>query len=179
MRQDAVPLATYSFSGEVLLRLGTALALVHLVILGLGGLLLDFPWPSGPEFLLRLAAALVVLVPSHEGLHTLSARSLGHTAGWKIKLPKVFTTVYNPLPRNHVVIIALAPLVVLNSLALGVFLFTPFRLFAALCWLLNAVGSTGDIWLTVKLLGHARDTRVLATNAGVEVWPAAGVEAAE
>lgn len=170
-QRDAAPLAVYSFSGEVVLRLGVVMALVHVVFLGIGGLVLESPWPSGLDFLMPLGAALLVLVPSHEGLHTLTARSLGHPAGWKIKLPKVFTTVYHPLPRNHAVVVALAPLMVLNSLALGLFLVGPLRLFAAMVWLLNSVGSAGDIWLVVKLLGHDRDTRVLATDAGVEIWP--------
>jgi hypothetical protein len=169
--QPAAPLATYTFSGKVLLGLGSALAFVHVVFLGLGGALLDVSWPTGPEFLPRLAAALIVVVPSHEGLHALAAKGLGHTPGFKIDLPRIFTTFTDSLPRDHVVVIALAPLVVLNGLALVLLVFSPIRLFAALCLLLNTVGSAGDIWLAVKLLGHGRDTRVLATNAGVEVWP--------
>jgi hypothetical protein len=172
-------LATYAFSGKVLLGLGSALGLVHVVFLGLGGALLDASWPSGPELLPWLAAALLVVVPSHEGLHAVAAKSLGHTPVVKIQLPRIFTTSSESLPRNHVVVIALTPLVVLNTLAFALFSFSSLRLFAALCLLLNTVGATGDIWLTVKLLGHARDTRVLATEAGVEVWPHAVEEAIE
>jgi len=171
--RPAAPLATYSFSGKVLLGLGSALCLVHIVFLGLGGALLGASWPSGLEFLPWLAAALIVVVPSHEGLHALTAKSLGHTPGFKIDLPKIFTTVTEALPRDHVVVIALAPLVVLNGLALALLVLSPFKLFAALYLLLNTVGSAGDIWLAVKLLGHGRDTRVLATDAGIEVWPGA------
>lgn len=172
-------MATYAFSGKVLLGLGSALGLVHIVFLGLGGALLDVSWPSGPEFLPWLAAALLVVVPSHEGLHVLAATSLGHTPVVKIELPRIFTTFSQSLPRDHVVVIALTPLVVLNTLAFALFLFSSLRLFAALCLLLNTVGAAGDIWLTVKLLGHSRDTRVLATEAGVEIWPHAAEESVE
>lgn len=179
MTQDGAPLATYAFSGRVLVGLGLGLALVHTVFLGLGGTLLDVSFPSAREFLPWLLAALAAVVPAHEGVHALAAKSLGHTPGFKIDLPRIFTTFATSLPRDHVLVIALAPLVVLNALALALFPFSSLRLFAALCLLLNTVGSAGDIWLAVKLLGHARDTRVLATAAGVEVWPHASEAGAE
>lgn len=175
----AAPLASYAFSGKILTGLSLALGLVHAVFLGLGGALLDVSWPSGPELLPWLAAALLVVVPSHEGLHALAAKCLGHRPILKIELPRIFTTLSESLPRNHVVLIALTPLLALNTLAFALFFLSAFRLFAALCLLLNTVGSAGDIWLAVKLLGHARDTRVLATEAGVEVRPHVVVEALE
>ena len=173
------PLATYAFSGRVILGLALVLALVHVVFLGVGGAFLDIAWPSGPEFLPWLAVALLVVVPLHEALHALAAKSQGHVPVVKVQLPRVFTTFATSLPRNDVIVIALAPLVALNGLALALFLFGPLRLFAALCILLNTVGSAGDVWLAAKLLGHARDTRVLATDAGVEVWARGAEEAAE
>ena len=176
MSRPAAPLATYSFSGKILLGLGSALGLVHILFLGVGGVLLGASWPSGAEFLPPLAAVLIVVVPSHEGMHAITAKILGHTPGLKIDFPRIFTTVTESLPRDHVVLIALAPLVVLNLLALALLVLSPFKLFAALYLLLNTVGSAGDIWLAVKLLGHGRNTHVLATAAGVEVWPGAGKE---
>jgi len=152
---------------------------VHVVFLGLGAALLGVTFPSATVFLPWLVAALAAVVPTHEGVHALAAKSLGHAPGLKIDLPRIFTTMATSLPRDHVVAIALAPLVVLNGLALALFSFEPLRPFAALYLLLNTVGSAGDIWLAVKLLRHDRDTWVLATDAGVEVWPLAAEEGVE
>jgi hypothetical protein len=168
--RGSAPLATYAFSGKILVGLGLAMGFVHVVFLGLGGALLDIAWPSASEFLPWLAAALIIVVPAHEALHALAGSGLGHRPIVKFQLPRVFTTFAEALPRNHVIVIALTPLVALNTLAVAFFLFSSLQLLAALCALLNTVGSAGDIWLAVKLVRHARDTRVLATDAGVEVW---------
>jgi len=166
-----VPLARYSFTGRVLSELAGALAVVHVVLLGIGGALIDASWPSGLEFLPWLAMALIVVVPLDEKVHVLAATRLGYDPSVKIDLPKIFTTCSESLSRNHVIVVALSPLVALNTLAFTLFWFGPLQLFAALCIVVNTVGSAGDLWLASNLFRHERDARVLATDAGVEVWP--------
>ncbi|HLV36517.1 MAG TPA: DUF3267 domain-containing protein, partial [Spirillospora sp.] len=65
-------------------------------------------------------------------------------------------------PRNHFVIIALAPLVVITLVGMVLMIFMPDSIayYIGLIVVLNAAGSIGDLWMTAAVLRYPPDTLV-------------------
>ncbi len=120
-------------------------------------------------FLVQLVAALLVTVLLHEGVHGLAAVLCGCRPRFGVKFPLVFVTFDEMVPRGRFVLVALAPLVLLDA-AFAALVWAklwpgPFLL----CVMANTIGATGDVWMALKLLPHARGSLVRDTATGLEV----------
>ena len=152
------------------------------VAFGFINLKLRIDFTPNLALLALLAVAIVATVLLHEGVHALVARLFGHHPLFGLKLPLVYITFTEKISRNHFLLIALAPLIILDSVfalayVAGVVYAAQLaccadslRLFANLGFVINTLGAAGDIWMTAKLLGHASNTLVLDTKTGMEIW---------
>ena len=93
-----------------------------------------------------------------------------------MKPPLVFTTFAEKIPRDQLIAIAIAPLLVLDSLYLVLFGLGVLPMFMVVGLATNTIGAMGDVWIVLKLLGHDRHTWIQDTKTGVEVWSRAGDE---
>ena len=156
------------------------LALALGVLTGVVNTFLDVDFTLRWELLGWLALAFVTVVPIHEGIHGLTAKIFGHKPIFGLKPPLVFVTFDTKVPRGHFMIIALAPLVVLDIVFAVLYSMDVVRLFADLGFVINTLGAVGDIWIVLKLLPQERGTLVRDTRTGIEVWrktPVAAIEA--
>lgn len=122
------------------------------------------------ELLGWVAAAIVLTVVAHEGTHGLAARLLGYKPIFGLKPPLVYVTFVETMPRAHLILIALAPLIVLDAIFFAVFASGRLQTLMDLCASINTLGATGDVWIVLKLLGHDGRTWVRDTKTGVEVF---------
>lgn len=120
------------------------------------------------ESLSVLVAVVVVIVVTfggHELMHGLAIRWAGHKPRFGMELRKgvLFATADGAyFPRNHFVIIALAPLVLLTVIGMILMVFVPDTIgyYVGLIVVLNAAGSIGDLWMTVEVLRYPPDALV-------------------
>jgi hypothetical protein len=120
------------------------------------------------ESLSGLIAVIVVVIVTfggHELAHGLAIRWAGHRPRFGIALQKgvLYATADGAyFPRNHFVIIALAPLVLLTLIGMIVMAFVPDSIgyYVGLIVVLNAAGSIGDLWMSAEVLRHPPDTLV-------------------
>jgi hypothetical protein len=125
-------------------------------------------WPA------VLATALGALL-AHEGIHALIARCAGARPRFRVHWFGVCTTFDEPLPRDRYRWTVLAPLVVLDGLALVGLAATPeIRSYAYLVLLVNTTGSTGDIWSAAALRRIPVDAAVRDTGTGFEAHTPGG-----
>jgi hypothetical protein len=117
-----------------------------------------------------LLAAIIITVVLHEALHGLVALLLGHKTSFGIKLPLVYVTFPGKLPRGHFMLVALAPLVVLDVLFLLVYTWRALRLFSDLSIIINTIGAVADMWIVIRLLRAPRGSMIQDTKTGFEVW---------
>jgi hypothetical protein len=153
-------------------KLGMVWGVVLGVLIGVGNtfLDLDFASVSTPALLGLLLAAIALVLVLHEGVHGGVGVMLGHRPRFGVEPPLVYTTFDERLPRNVFLAVALAPLVVLDLVFVGLYLAGVAPLFANLCFAVNTIGAVGDVWIVLKLLGHASGVEVQDTKTGVEVW---------
>ncbi len=140
------------------------------IAIGVFNIYLDVEYGSWLLLPVYLLGALAVVIVLHEGLHGLTAYLLGHRPVFGIKPPLVFTTFRHKLPRGHMILTALTPLVVIDAAAVGIYLGTDLKLFANLCFTVNTIGAVGDVWIAVKLFMQRRGTLVQDTMSGMEIW---------
>jgi hypothetical protein len=120
------------------------------------------------ESLSPLVAVVVVLAVTfgaHEALHGLAIRWAGHHPRFGMKLHKgvIFATADGALfPRNHFIVIALAPLVGLTIVGMLLMIIVPDTIgyYVGLIVVLNAGGAVGDLWMTAAVLRYAQDSLV-------------------
>ncbi len=74
------------------------------------------------------------------------------------------------LPRWHLIGIAVAPFILLNVVFAAFYAAELLKLFSVLCFGINTLGATGDLWITSKVLGAEPGTFVQDTKTGVEIW---------
>ncbi|MEQ8674923.1 MAG: DUF3267 domain-containing protein [Aggregatilineales bacterium] len=115
---------------------------------------------------------VLLVFPLHEWLHGVAIRWMGHRPryGMKtftvliVKVPYVlFATADNALfRRGEFVVIALAPVMVITLVGMGVMLIAPYSLhtFIAIAVILNGGGAIGDLWMTLVVLRHPSDSLV-------------------
>ena len=84
--------------------------------------------------------------------------------------PVVFTTFDEKIQGDHLVVIALAPLVILDTAFIAAYLTVPGGVFWDLCFAVNTLGAIGDVWIVTRLLRHPSDTLFQDTKSGVEAW---------
>ena len=144
------------------------------ILVGIGNSFLALDFSFRWELAGTLAVAIVTVLVLHEGLHGGVGRLLGHHPIFGIELPLVFTTFRERIARGHFMMIALAPLVVLDTVFISLYALGVLKLFMDLCFAVNTIGAVGDIWLALKLIRHARGTYVEDTQTGIEVWAVSG-----
>ena len=148
----------------------TLVGVVIGIAIGIGNAMLGLPFPSWPVTLGLLCAALVVVLVLHEGLHGAAGVLFGYRPTFGVQLPLVFTTYEEKIARNHLVAIALAPLVILDAVFVMAFLLIPGEIFWNLCFSVNTIGAVGDVWIVTRVLSHPRETVFQDTKSGVEAW---------
>jgi hypothetical protein len=130
--------------------------------------LIDFTMSA--TFLMWLVAAIISVVILHEGVHGLVAVLFGQRPLFGLKLPLVYVTFTGKIPRNQFIMVALAPLIILNVVFGTLFAMNSLKVFSFFCLIINTLGSVGDMWMTFKLLPHEGGTLVQDTKTGIEVW---------
>ena len=119
-----------------------------------------------------LVASIIFIVIVHESVHGSVALLFGFKPIFGLKIPLVYVTFTKKIQRGRFIVIALAPLFILNAV-FGIFFAMNFiKVFSYFCLIINTLGSVGDIWMTVKLLPHEKGTLVQDTKTGIEVWKA-------
>ena len=117
-----------------------------------------------------LVAAIVSVVLMHEGTHGAVASLLGHRPLFGLKLPLVYVTFNEKLPRWHLIAIAVAPFILLNVVFAALYTAELLKLFSVLCFGINTLGATGDLWITGKVIAAEPGSFVQDTKTGVEIW---------
>jgi hypothetical protein len=141
-------------------------------LLGLASFYLGVELLVDWRLLMWLAAALVVVVAFHEGVHGLAAVLLGYRPLFGLEPPLAYVTFREKVKRNHFILIALAPLVLLGVLFAMSYVAGIVQTFAALGFGLNTIGAVGDVWVCSRVLRHRRSDWIQDTKAGVEIWRA-------
>jgi len=124
------------------------------------------------QLFLLLAVALATVIFLHEGIHGVVAVLLGHRPLFGFKPPLVYVTFTEKIPQVRFILIALAPLVILDGLFAILFVSGIFKTFSFLSLIINTLGATGDVWILTKLLPQKRGTLIQDTKTGIEVWEA-------
>lgn len=140
------------------------------IFIGIGNAFLGVLFPSWLTILGLLVGALIFVLVLHEGLHGLAGKLLGYKPIFGVEPPLVFTTFNEKIRRNHLMVIALTPLVVLDAAFVALYFFAPWPIFWNLCFAVNTIGAIGDCWIFSQLLGHESTTLFQDTKSGMEAW---------
>jgi len=126
--------------------------------------------------LLYVVVFLCTLI-AHELVHGLFFRLFGgspkYGAGMQYFIPYLYATSPKAFSVGRFIVIALAPLVVLSTLSLGVALLVPAWVgYLAVVFTANASGAIGDLWITSRLLRFCplRDVTVIDQRFGIAVY---------
>lgn len=128
--------------------------------------------------------AFIVTLPLHELIHAAFVLLFGGRptfgAGVKAGLPYLYVT--NPgrrFTRNQFLTIALAPLLLIDLVALALIAVHPGWTWAAVAFVANTSGAIGDIWVFALVLRFPASALVEDRTLGFAVWPSPGQQAAE
>jgi hypothetical protein len=150
-------------------------AVVYGILVGLaigyGNTFLGVDFTLRADLLVALAlVAIVIVVVVHEGLHGGVGMLLGQRPVFGLEPPLVYTTYKAKIPRNHLIAIALAPLILIDMACIALYSLGALRLFAVLCFAVNTIGALGDVWIVLKISRHTRESLIQDTKTGVQVW---------
>ena len=140
------------------------------ILVGIGNSFLALDFTPRLELFVSLAVAIVLVVVLHEGLHGGVGALFGHHPTFGLQPPLVYTTYQEKIPGGHFLAIALAPLLVLDTVFVALYALGVLPLFMDLCFAVNTIGAVGDVWIVLKLSRHQRATLVQDTKTGIEVW---------
>lgn len=140
------------------------------IAIGIGNTLIGMLFPSWLATLGLLLLALAMVLVLHEGLHGLAGRLLGYQPIFGVQPPLVFTTFDELLRRNHLITIALAPLLVLDTAFIAAWVFAPWSVFWNLCFTVNTIGALGDLWIAWRISRYDAGIWFKDTKSGVEAW---------
>jgi hypothetical protein len=136
------------------------------------------------SLLLFWPLAFIATLPLHELVHAAFVLLYGGRpsfgAGIKSGLPYLYVT--NPgrrFTRNQFLTIAIAPLVLIDLVALALIGVHPGWTWAGVAFVANTSGASGDIWVFGLLLRFPAVALVEDRTLGFAVWPAPGQQAAE
>lgn len=123
----------------------------------------SFSITLGGGELLVIVGTVVLTVVAHELIHALAARVLGYRIefGFKWQMLAPYVAAFHQFtPRNHNLLIAIAPLPILTVIFLPLLVAaTPLATVAAFIGLvINTSGAVGDLYLTWRLLRLPRAT---------------------
>ena len=144
------------------------------ILIGIANAALGVIFPSWLATLGLLVGALFLVLVLHEGLHGLAGKLLGYRPIFGVEPPLVFTTFDERLRRNDLLIVALAPLVLLDAAFAAAYLLAPFEVFWNICFAVNTIGAIGDCWIARQLLRHDRGVWFQDTKSGTEAWTSSG-----
>jgi hypothetical protein len=119
--------------------------------------------------LIAFWGTMLATVVIHELIHALAARALGYRINFGIKwrMAAPYVAVFHQfMPRNHNLLIAIAPLLVFTLLFIPL-LFVPAPLVlivASTVLVINTAGSVGDLYLCWRLLRLPRQTLLYDVN---------------
>jgi hypothetical protein len=129
--------------------------------------------------LLLLPLALLVTLPLHELVHAAFVLIFGGRprfgAGIKGGMPYLYVT--DPgrrFNRNRFIVIALAPLVLIDTVALAMVLIQPVWSWAAVAFVVNTSGAIGDLWIVGLLIRFPPWVLVEDRTLGFAVWSPSG-----
>jgi hypothetical protein len=142
------------------------------VLAGFANSLLGIDMGLRPSLFGWLLVSLIVVVALHEGTHGAVAALLGHKPLFGLKPPLVYVTFTGKLPREHFMVVAIAPFVVLDLLFGFLYARGALKLFCDLSLIVNSIGSVADIWVVLKLIGAPKGALIQDTKTGFEVWVA-------
>lgn len=149
----------------------TGYAIIGGILFGLfNTILLPINFSLRPILFVWLAAAIISIIILHEGVHGAVAVLFGYKPIFGFKLPLVYITFTEKIPRDIFIAISLAPLIGLNFVFGILFLVGLLKVFSYFCLFINTLGAIGDVWITIKLSRHGRGTLVQDTKTGIEVW---------
>jgi hypothetical protein len=141
------------------------------LLIGYGNSFLDVDFTLRADLLAVLVlVAIVIVVVVHEGLHGGVGVLLGHRPVFGFEPPLVYTTYKEKIPRDHLIAIALAPLILIDMACIALYSLGTLRLFAVLCFAVNTIGALGDVWIVFKVSRHGPDSLIQDTKSGVQVW---------
>jgi hypothetical protein len=141
------------------------------VLIGYGNTFLAVDFTLRADLLVGLIiAAIVIVVVLHEGLHGGVGILLGHRPVFGLEPPLVYTTYREKIRRNHLIAIALGPLVLIDIVCIALYSLGLVRLFADLCFAVNTIGALGDVWIVLKISRHPPPSLIQDTRTGVQVW---------
>ncbi len=111
----------------------------------------DASGETGIVWWIALILIIVTVLPFHELIHGITITLLGHHASYGAKLSKgvLYATAENALfRRDEYLAVALAPLIVITLLAMGLMLVLSqgWAYYAAIAVMINAGGAIGDLW---------------------------------
>ena len=142
--------------------------------IGIGNAMLGVLFPSWLANLELLLVSLPAVLLLHEGLHGLAGKILGYTPIFGVEPPLVFTTFNEKIRRTDLVVIALAPLMILDAVFVAAYVLGPWQIFWNLCFAVNTIGAIGDCWISMKALSHPADTWFQDTKSGTQAWRVGG-----
>jgi len=142
------------------------------ILAGFLNIFLAVDFTVRPALVASLLASIIIVVSLHEGIHGGVAVLFGHKPLFGLKPPLVYITFTGKIPRNHFILVALAPLVVLDAFFVVLYVYSPFKLFSDFCLIINTIGALGDVWIVVKLLSVEKGAMIQDTKTGIEVWVA-------
>lgn len=113
-------------------------------------------------FIGRVVVLFLVIVLTfglHELLHGLAIRWMGHRPryGMRLDMGVLYATADDAcFPRNQFIVIALAPLMVITLVGMGLMLVLSDAVayYIGLMIVLNASGAVGDLWMTWEVLRY-------------------------
>ncbi len=131
---------------------------------------IDVTWSA--SLLGWLPGSLIVVVLLHESLHGAVAALLGHKPIFGVRLPLIYITFRDKIPRGHYMLVAIAPFIILNFILALLYARGVLRLFCDLGLIINSIGSLGDILAVLKLASGPKSALIQDTKSGFEVWVA-------
>jgi hypothetical protein len=129
---------------------------------------------QGALFIAKVIAVMVVMVPLHEGFHGIFFWIFSRTKpqySFKIYYASAAAPGWY-FPRWQYLIISLAPVVGITTLAIAGIAWLPVPLLLPLYFLLilNTTGSVGDLWVVFKLLFSPSETMIRDFGGSIEYF---------
>ncbi|WP_254543389.1 DUF3267 domain-containing protein [Halomarina pelagica] len=154
----------FSYPRRRLQAAGLAATVVAIV---LGTVVAALPRGGEIEFAVETASfvgllgSFVATIVVHEGVHAIAARALGYRVAFGVdrRLPGVYAAAFGQIvTRRDQVLIALAPLVVVDALAVALLALGDGPLVGVgfVAFVVNTAGAVGDLYVTWRAAGLPR-----------------------
>jgi hypothetical protein len=130
----------------------------------------------GIDQIVSVLAAILITVALHEYLHGMTMKIFGAKPNYGFKWKQLLfyaTCPGHAFQRNHYIVVALSPLVLLTLLfVLGIWLLkgTGWVALLGICGVLNASGAIGDIWMSGVALRYPPTAYIVDEQDGMRVF---------